>query len=163
MLHISYILDAMAAGGKGHGVLGRWRAARDRQEIQACLMRYIVGVDSGDDELLLSAYHPDAVDEHGAFVGGPRELAAMLHDAHAPLLSVQHFVGPSHIVLDGRRAEATTPYTVWLRADADRAAVYGGSYRDLFERRRGEWRIARRRVASGWSVSVPTTAVEVGA
>jgi hypothetical protein len=33
------------------------------------------GVDRMDRELLLSAYHSDAVDDHGMFVGGPEAFA----------------------------------------------------------------------------------------
>jgi hypothetical protein len=40
----------------------------DRQEILACELRYCSGVDRFDREMLLSAYHPGAMDDHGAFV-----------------------------------------------------------------------------------------------
>jgi hypothetical protein len=43
---------------------------KDRQDILDCLMRYSRGVDRLDRELLRSAYHPDAVDDHGMFAGG---------------------------------------------------------------------------------------------
>ena len=37
----------------------------DKQQIHEALMRYARGVDRGDAALICSAYHPDAVDEHG--------------------------------------------------------------------------------------------------
>ena len=41
----------------------------DREAIRDCIARYARGVDRFDRELILSAFHPDAIDEHGKFVG----------------------------------------------------------------------------------------------
>ena len=41
------------------------REQKDRFDIQQCLLRYTRGVDRHDRELMLSAYWPDAFDEHG--------------------------------------------------------------------------------------------------
>ena len=38
------------------------RELKDRQEIYDCIMRYCRGIDRLDRDMLLSAYHPDAVD-----------------------------------------------------------------------------------------------------
>src|SRR5580698_10968530 len=46
------------------------RYLTDRQEILDCLNRYCRGLDRLDPELIASAYHPDAVDNHYTFVGG---------------------------------------------------------------------------------------------
>ena len=46
----------------------------DREAIRDCLHRYARGVDRFDRELILSAFHPDALDEHGKFVGTPDEF-----------------------------------------------------------------------------------------
>ncbi len=43
----------------------------DRQDILDCLTRFSRGMDRFDRELLLSAFHPDAVIAAGDFVGGP--------------------------------------------------------------------------------------------
>jgi hypothetical protein len=48
----------------------------DRQAILDCLTRYCRGVDRFDRDLLLSAYHPDATDNHGVFIGSPVQFAA---------------------------------------------------------------------------------------
>ena len=40
-----------------------------------CLTRYSRRIDRMDRELLLSAYHEDAIDDHGTFVGNREELA----------------------------------------------------------------------------------------
>ena len=69
------------------------RALQDRQDIYDCIMRYSRGVDRLDRDLLLSVYHPDAVDDHGMFVGGPEQFAdwalAMHQSTH---LSQQHCI-----------------------------------------------------------------------
>src|SRR5882724_2908499 len=44
------------------------RQLLDRQAILDCLHRYTRGVDRLDRQLLLSAYHADAIDDHGLFV-----------------------------------------------------------------------------------------------
>ena len=55
----------------------------DRQEIYDCLVRYCRGVDRLDSELILSAYHPDAIDDHGMFVGSPQEFANFFINFHS--------------------------------------------------------------------------------
>ncbi|MCW2625710.1 MAG: hypothetical protein JWR48_2432 [Mycobacterium sp.] len=49
----------------------RERIARleDRAEIRECMMRYARGMDRRDRELLRSAYHDGAVDDHVGFIG----------------------------------------------------------------------------------------------
>ncbi|MGH7462713.1 MAG: nuclear transport factor 2 family protein, partial [Longimicrobiales bacterium] len=42
----------------------------DRQAILDCDQRYCLGVDRHDADLIASAFHPDAIDEHGPFIGG---------------------------------------------------------------------------------------------
>ena len=42
---------------------------RDRHEIQECLFRYVRGVDRRNWDLVRSAYHPDAYDDHGNYKG----------------------------------------------------------------------------------------------
>ncbi len=41
----------------------------DREAIRDCLLRYARGVDRFDRELIVSAFHPGAIDVHGKFVG----------------------------------------------------------------------------------------------
>ena len=47
------------------------RYLKDRADILDCMNRYTRGADRLDRALLLSAYHPDATDDRGAFTGGP--------------------------------------------------------------------------------------------
>ena len=50
------------------------KALLDRQAILDCMRRYCRGVDRRDEALILSVYHPDAIDDHGAFLGDPDEF-----------------------------------------------------------------------------------------
>jgi hypothetical protein len=45
------------------------RELADRAEIHECMMRYARGMDRRDREVLRSAYHDGAVDDHVGFVG----------------------------------------------------------------------------------------------
>lgn len=51
------------------------RELKDRQEIWQCMTNYCRGVDRMDRELILTCYHPDAIDDHGAIAGDPAEFA----------------------------------------------------------------------------------------
>lgn len=39
----------------------------DKRALAEVVMRYCRGVDRADEELIVSCFHPDAVDEHGAY------------------------------------------------------------------------------------------------
>ena len=45
------------------------RKLLDKQEIYEVLCRYCRALDRGDEKLLRSVYHPDAIDHHGIFDG----------------------------------------------------------------------------------------------
>src|SRR6478672_11541230 len=49
-----------------------------KQELAELVMTVSRAIDRCDDELLLSCYHPDAIDDHGAFKGSPAEFLAYL-------------------------------------------------------------------------------------
>ena len=58
----------------------------DRQQIHDCILRYCSGVDRFDREMLLSVYHPDAMDDHGAFVGAFQNGRPRIHAQRRLLL-----------------------------------------------------------------------------
>ena len=65
----------------------------DRQAIRDCLASYCRAVDRMDRELLLSCYHPDALDDHGIFVGGPEAFADWVFDLQGRMqTSTQHII-----------------------------------------------------------------------
>lgn len=127
------------------------RGLLDRQAIVDCIQRCARGVDRGDEALVRSAYHPDALEDHGAYIGDVDGLMAFLHAAHRPFDSYQRYVSNSTVELDGDVAHVESYYSCILRRDTTgRLLANGGRYVDRFERRDGEWRIARRVVVMEW-------------
>jgi hypothetical protein len=128
------------------------QALLDRQAIADCVLRYTRGVDRADEELIRSAFFPDAIDHHGATVVGTVDdfLAAWLprlENRHRG----QHYITNQSIDLDGDEAHVETYWLVILKpVGEDEGDLIGGRYLDRFERRDGEWRIAKRVVVHEW-------------
>ena len=117
----------------------------DRQEILDCLLRYCRGVDRFDRELVLSAYHPDAIDDHGTFVGGPLafvEWAFYYHREHQ--ISQHHMIFNTSIELAGDVAHTETYWQFFGENRVKPNILAIGRYIDRFERRGGRWAIAAR-------------------
>jgi hypothetical protein len=129
------------------------RELQDRQSIHDCLMRYSRGVDRLDRELLLSVYHEDAVDDHGVFVGTPRQFVDWVIPMHtATHLSHQHCILNYTIDLDGDVAHTEAYYMfVGLNRHGKPFAMSGGRYLDRFEKRDGHWAIAARVCVRDWA------------
>jgi len=126
----------------------------DREAIRRCLSRYARGVDRFDRELILSSYHPDPIDEHGKFVGGPKEFvdwAIGQHDkAH---LTHQHCLLNHTCEFEGNIAYAETYFMlVAINREGKPLVMNGGRYVDRFEKRVGEWRIAYRICLRDWGM-----------
>jgi ketosteroid isomerase-like protein len=128
-------------------------ALQDRQAIHDCLMAYSRGVDRLDRELLLSVYHPDAVDDHGVFVGSPEAFADWVVAMHtATHLSHQHCIFNTSVDLDGDVAHVESYYLfVGLNRAGTPLAMSGGRYLDRFEKRAGRWAIAARVCVRDWA------------
>ena len=127
------------------------RRLLDRQAIVDCIHRYARGVDRRDEELLRSAYHPDAVEDHGAYIGPIDGLVSFVDQVHAPFAACQRYVTNVSVEIDGDVGHAETYWLCVLRPDGpDDAMMSGGRYVDRFERRDREWRIARRVVVIDW-------------
>jgi SnoaL-like protein len=129
----------------------------DKQAIHELLLRYCRGLDRCDEALLASAFHPDAVVEHtgqtltGARIAGflvSRSLQAGSRHAH---YLANHLVG-----VRGDDADSEC-YFFSYRIGLGQAEIqtFKGRYLDRFERRSGEWRIARRTVVIDWSTREP--------
>ena len=126
---------------------------RDRQAIQDLLATYSRGVDRLDRELLLSVYHPDAIDDHGVFIGTPEEFVDWAIAMHtAAHLSHQHCVLNHTCDLDGDVAHTETYF---MFVAMNRAGVpmttTGGRYIDRMEKRNGRWAIAARICIRDWA------------
>jgi hypothetical protein len=139
------------------------RELLDRQAILDCLHRYARGVDRVDEELILSAYHEDAIDDHGTaggdFVGSPKEFVAWVRSVDERVTATQHYLTNHSVELDGDVAHAESYFISMLRF-GDVVRLGGGRYLDRFERRDGAWRIAARVVVGEWSTELEQAAWE---
>jgi hypothetical protein len=129
----------------------------DRQDILDCIHRYCRAVDRFDRELMLSVYHPDAIDDHGLFVGGPKEFVDWAFGYHSLYQNLTHHVVTNHICeLAGDTAHTET-YWIFSGSNQDPetgrdvpSSIHFGRYIDRFERRNGRWAIAARACVIEW-------------
>jgi hypothetical protein len=122
------------------------RELQDRQAIYDCIMRYCRGVDRLDRELLASAYHPDAIDDHGSFVGPAAQFVEWVIKLHGTLQRRTQHTITNHIVeLDGDVAHAESYYIYrGLNREAPWHSIASGRYIDRLEKRGGRWGIVAR-------------------
>jgi ketosteroid isomerase-like protein len=127
----------------------------DRQDILDCIHRYCRGVDRFDREMILSVYHPDAIDDHGSFVGGREQFADWAIAYHRQFQeATHHIVTNHHCELDGDTAHTET---YWLFSGINKdgpSSLHFGRYIDRFERRNGRWAIAARACVIEWHAAL---------
>lgn len=118
----------------------------DITSIRDVAMRYAHGVDRLDGEWMKSAYWPDAVDDHGVFVGNAWEFVDRCMESHVRWRSTMHCIFNHQIELDDETTARGEVYNVTYLFHADSAAVdvWVGRYLDSYERRGDEWRILHR-------------------
>jgi ketosteroid isomerase-like protein len=133
----------------------RLRLIEDRRAIHDVIVRYCRGVDRSDPDLVLSAFHDDAIDNHFGVVLPFREAIGTLKAPRSAdgrptsKTTSMHNICNVLIELDGDVARCETYVTVIVRIPHDGGAVdwmHAGRYVDRFERRHREWRIAHRTV-----------------
>lgn len=123
------------------------QALLDKQALYELAVRYARGIDRRDRELLLSVYHDDAIDEHGAvFSGGPVAFADWQPEGMRRFEITTHYIMNTAYRLDGDRAEGELHFIAYHRTTGDdaREIHVGGRYLDRYERRDGVWKIAHR-------------------
>jgi hypothetical protein len=128
------------------------RYLADRQAILDCAVRFSRGVNRRDPELLKSAFHPDAVDDHGFFVGNRDDFVSWIDTVYDKIAVTQHFVTNQTVDIDGDTAHAET---YWIVANVMKGSISvvlrGGRYIDRLERRRGAWAIVARVCLIEWN------------
>src|SRR6188508_1508011 len=87
----------------------------DRQDIHDCIARLARGMDRHDAELMATAYHPDAYEDHGSFRGPAPEFITHVNGtdgvggSHAERFSAHHHLLLNHLAdIDGDEAHAET-------------------------------------------------------
>ena len=118
---------------------------RDRQQILDCLHRYTRGIDRHDRALMLSAYHPDAIDQHGVASGVAGDFCDWAIGWHGEFQTRhQHIITNHSVELDGDTAHSETYYIFWGENREGPPSLCFGRYIDRLEKRDGRWGIAHR-------------------
>ena len=118
----------------------------DRADIHDCMMRYARGIDRHDRELLRSAYHDGAIDDHVGFVGVVDDFIDWALAYHGTQTRYQHYLLNHTVDIDGDEAHAET-YYFFVGTDREppnHMTISGGRYIDRLERRDGRWAIVDR-------------------
>lgn len=124
----------------------------DKEAIREAMLRYTRGVDRHDDELTAAAYHPEARDDHGAYIGPVQGFIHHANTVHALWWNThQHYVTNQTIEIDGDTAHAETYFLASLRRKTGVIDLVGGRYLDRLERREGRWAIADRACLVEWN------------
>ena len=135
--------------------LAALRDLLEKEAIREASLRYTRGIDRHDRELMLAAYHPDAKDDHGAFIGSPEdfvEYANRVHSAH--WVSHQHYITNQVIDLDGDTAHCESYFVAVLKRADGTCDMVGGRYVDRFAKRDGRWAVADRACLVEWNAEV---------
>jgi len=138
----------------------------DRRAIEDCLLRYVRGVDRRNWDLVRSAYHVDAHDDHGNYKGSIDGFIESLIARHATVEQSMHvvsnltieFAGPDSALLEAYfichqriSPEGAAAYAAFVRGgvlvpgQAVETEVVG-RYVDRMALRGGAWRIQHRTV-----------------
>lgn len=150
----------------------------DRMAIQDVMYKWCRAIDHLDGEGMRAVFHPDAIDNHGPYVGGVDGLVKWITERHKPIPFSSHQI--SNMLIEFATADLalveTTVRTLQrypADAKASLAQLSGGRagkpgvgmdlltssrYVDRFERRNGEWRIARRTLIQDWKQLLEVTA-----
>lgn len=119
---------------------------QSKQEIREVLFRASRAVDREDPEMMASAFHPDATDYRGVANGSAENTRNSLRNWGAAVS--RHVNSNITIMLDGDIARVES-YVDAFHYFPDGAGGWQhefiqARYLDRFERRDGEWKIARR-------------------
>lgn len=130
----------------------------DREAIREVANRYVHGIDRLDGDWMKSAYWPEAIDDHGTFVGPAWEFVDRCITSHAWWAWTMHTTTNHQIDVDPDGVSAFgESYNVSLLMSADRSTLntWYGRYLDRYEKRGEEWRIIHRVCVHEGSLSQP--------
>lgn len=123
-------------------------------KIRECVVRLARGEDRRNAEQITASYWPDSITDYGVFEGDFAAYLAWVVPGADAIKNTQHVLGQTYIELRGdTRALGETHVISYHRVDmgaGDRDTCIGGRYLDEFEKRDGEWRIAKRTMLYDW-------------
>jgi hypothetical protein len=129
----------------------------DRQRIWECMLHYARGMDRLDTELALSAYHPGAIEDHGAMIAPCEQFVPNVITFHRNGEErTQHILSNHSCEIDGDVAHAETYVHCFSVLPSGRNRLAFGRFVDRLEKRNGKWGIVSR-------VSLPEGAIDTPA
>lgn len=131
----------------------------DREAIRDCLYRYCRGIDLADEQALRSAYWDDAHDRHGPWDGPASGFIDWALNALQSAECSVHQITNILIELGPASAAVESKFLAFQRSSCTGGELVQvlilGRYADHFEKRKGQWRIARRTVIYDWVEDQP--------
>ena len=136
------------------------RRLADHQAIIDCLHRYTRGVDRLEEQSIRSAFHSDAVDEHGHGTGSVEDFLKWWLPHQPSREATQHFLTNVVIEIKDDFAASESYYVAVIKLNSsEQANLNGGRYLDRLERRNDEWRIVNRVVILEWQIAADASAM----
>jgi hypothetical protein len=129
-----------------------------RRDIHDAIQRYMRAQDRLLPELHLSAFHEDAYVDCGLYAGPAAGFVEFAQGFLRELKGSQHLIGQVQIKLDGDVADGEAYFIAWHRVveeGEEKDLFIAGRYVDRYEKRNGEWRIAKRRELIDWARTDP--------
>ncbi len=131
------------------------RQLLDRQRIWECLLRYTRGMDRLDHDLVLAAYHPGAIEDHGARIAPCELFVEQVLEFHRHNeVSTQHILSNHSCEIDGDVAHTETYVRCFSLRPSGPNRLSFGRFVDRLEKRDGRWGIVSR-------VSLPEGSTEL--
>jgi ketosteroid isomerase-like protein len=125
----------------------------DESAIRKLLASYPRALDRQDHELLASLFHPDAVDDHGAYNGPAAGFVEFMRAAGTPGSHWMHHNGTQIIDMQDEALAFAETYALAFYRPPEADGKTGAQeiflrvrYLDRVEKRDGQWKIAHRRV-----------------
>lgn len=138
------------------------RIMLDKQAIYDNVVKYCRGLDRFDIDLLKDSYWEDGTDDHGGYIGPAHGFCETAVASKHFYRSVNHHVGNTQIEFVGDNQAKVETYFICVHvfADPDKTGkdvdwFLGGRYRDLYEKREGQWKILRRVCVWDWNQEHP--------
>jgi hypothetical protein len=123
----------------------------DREAIRACIHQYCRAQDTQDEALLHDVYWPGAIDDHVHFRGPKEAFVEWCMPRLRAVDYIKHMITNTEISFESPSVAHVESYYQAIsgitQADGRKTNIVSlGIYRDRFEKREDEWRIADRLV-----------------
>ena len=132
----------------------------DKQAIGEVIARYARTLDWLDEAGQARCYWPDGAIDYGFFVGTGADFVPVVMEIERRSARRWHMISGLIIRLTSATTASTESYGLFAGAsEADDGSLagrlIGGRYLDEFEKRGGEWRIAKRVYLRDWELPLP--------